>query len=412
MIFFRKSLYFRLLKVYGLTFFLLLLILGGSLKCSQMDETGGMYKKNFNQYAHYLAVEIGHPPKLDVAKKLSKDLALDIAILGPDTQWSTSVDLLDRVNQKSHSIWTWGNEKYLNVKHGEYTFYFSRKYLVSGNIWWCFSIGLLGMLGILYISYRLTRKIFSPLEEMKESIWAFGEGKWNVRVKESYVDEFHDLSTTLNTMAGKIERHFINMRDLLLAISHELRSPLTRMKLALEFVSDEKIKNSLNEEINALDRMTEMLLERERLSARPELLDRMPTGLSEFIKNITKGMDVGLDLNSKAFVDIDQTRFSLAIKNIVDNAFKHGKAPVTLRTYDQVQGPVLEINDKGPGMDQESLGHLGEPFYRNNSARTSSRQTEGYGLGLSLSYSILKAHGLKIEVESNPTNGTTFFITF
>jgi signal transduction histidine kinase len=398
---FNKSLYLKLLSIYGLTFFLLLVIIACSFKLYRPEGTEKLVISNLKNYAEYLAKDIGSPPDLNAATALHHKTGLDIHIKGPNLKWSSS--------NEPHDL-PWKKHKSIKVTLGDYSYRFSGKHLMSEDIWQVFALILIGLVVILIVSYKLVRKIFKPLDQMKEAIAAFGEGKWDARIDANSMREFEGLALTLNTMAEKIERHFINMRDLLLAISHELRSPLTRMKVGLEFISDPKIKQSLNEEITTLDRMTEMLLERERLSARPELLNKTETDLADFIKSNAALDGIHFHLNPVSKVMLDQARFALAIHNIVDNAFKHGKPPVEIYLKQDASSITLEIMDHGDGIPNDQIQHLGEPFYRSNLARTSSRNAEGYGLGLSLSFSIIKAHGFEIKVTSVPLQETKFVI--
>lgn len=405
--FLRSSLYLKLFTIYSLTFFAIMFALTIAVKKSRPVTIENSIRNNIANYSQYISDDIGTPPNIKRAEEIQRHTRLDIAILGPGVEWSNDIGLLNavkenRIKKKKKHGWV--------VEKDGYTFIYGTRNLKDPGLHWEIIITfILAFAIILTISYRTVKRVMKPIMEMKEAAAAFGEGKWDTKIIVKSHDELAELGNTMNNMAKKIDSHFRNLKDLYLAISHELRSPLTRMRVATEFIHDEKIKQSLNEEINALDRMTGMLLERERLSARPEILEKRPVNLSEVLERVTKKYsDINLHLPINEIITVDVNRFELALSAIIENAFKHGRPPVHITTGASHDKIWIEIKDHGDGISKENIEKIGEPFFRQNEARTASRTSDGFGLGLSLAHSILKAHGVLLSARSD--NGTVFRI--
>lgn len=401
----RGSLYLKLLAIYGVTFFLIVTTLTIAIKASRPMSLENSIRNNLHNYASYLAADIGTPPNLDRAQALQKHTRLDMAIIGPGVEWTNDPHLLKKARTRPEIK---QRRTYMRIEKGGYVYVFGGRNLKQPEISLEIVLGVIFAFAlILTLSYRLVKFVIRPIQDMKAAASAFGEGKWETRIQVRTQDELADLGQTMNNMAEKIDAHFKNMKDLLLAISHELRSPLTRMKVTAEFISDEKIRSSLNDEINILDRMTGMLLERERMSSRPELLEKVQVSLSDIVQRVAKKYpEAILHLPIHESIKVDENRFELALNSIIDNAYKHGKPPVEITAGANHEMIWLEIKDHGQGISKESLTKLGEPFFRQSEARTSSGRADGFGLGLSLAYSIFKAHGFTLTARSD--EGTTF----
>lgn len=399
--FLKNSLYLKLLAIYSVTFLLLFGLVVIAIRTSRLMSIENSIRFNVTNYAQYIVNDIGSPPNLERAKEIQKNTKLDIVILGKDLAWSNDQKFLSHCKKSEGRR---KSRKQVRIEKDGYTFIFGGRNLKQPEFTLEIVIPFLLLFSlILFGSYRLVKYVMKPIIDMKATASAFGEGKWDSRVSLKSQDEFADLGNTMNNMAEKIESHFKNMKDLLLAISHELRSPLTRMKVTTEFIHDEKLKKSLNEEINTLDRITGMLLERERLSAKPEILEKRNLNLNELIERVAgKFPETKLHMPVNETVAVDQNRFELALGTILDNAYKHGKPPVEIFVGADHQAVWIEVKDHGKGIPTEHIQKLGEPFF------PSSKSAEGFGLGLSLAYSIFKAHGYKLSASSD--NGSVFRI--
>jgi len=409
-----RSIFFKLFAVFGLTFCILTAGLGFVL-FGPADSRVAFFQENLRHYALGLAAEIGAPPDLVKAEALHQDLGLEIAVVGPRGPWSTNPEIVQRVlapeqgRPTSPGILIWGNGV-IQVRQGDWTYGFSPTRTLRQRSWVAIVLALTFLAGVLALSWAAVSRLLRPLKEMRQVFGAFGDQGWADRVKVRGKGELADLGLALNVMADRVEGYVGSMHRLLAGVSHELRSPLTRMKVALEFIDNAGIRASLNEEIGYLDRVTGLLLERERLRSRPEALVRGPVALVPWIDSLVApyratGMAVtvaGPDLQA----EFDADRMAMALRNLLENAGRHAPgSPVRVSWTKEADNFILVCEDQGPGMPPEALSHLGEPFYLVDRSRTGNRQRGGFGLGLSLVFSIVEAHGGLVRVENASPHG-------
>jgi signal transduction histidine kinase len=203
-------------------------------------------------------------------------------------------------------------------------------------------------------------------------------------------------------------------RQLLLAISHELRSPLTRAKVALEFLEDQSVKTNLMQDIKEMERLIADLLESERLNTRHSKLQVAPVDLADLAAGVVHSdfpgqeQRVELSLPAKpAIIEGDATRLRLLVKNLVENALRYTPAngrPIELAVTQEAETAQIQVCDHGHGMSAHDLARITEPFYRADPAR--SRSTGGLGLGLYLCRRIAEAHGGSLAITSEVGCGT------
>jgi len=217
-------------------------------------------------------------------------------------------------------------------------------------------------------------------------------------------DELGRLAGQINTMAGELRHMLDAKRALLLSISHELRSPLTRARLNAELVDDGPSRDALLRDLGEMRELISDLLESERLAAGHAALQREPVDLAALIEIAVHEqvpVDVALDLDLDAdlgTVEVDPARWRLLVRNLVGNALRHGHPPLEVRLCRAADGLVFTVRDHGPGVPSEALAQLGEAFYRPDAAR--GRSSGGVGLGLYLCRLVAQAHGGRLSARS------------
>lgn len=424
-----KSIYFRLLAIYFFTF--VAMGVGASWIFMRFQAPGktDLVKANFNHYAELVSIEIGNPPDLKKAQQLHDDLGMDIAIISSSQKWGAPEEFLTKMQSLEKSApefdrpWPGpvaSGHGVLRMQSGEVTYYFTgsrrtREFSILVAVVFMLMIGT-----ILSVSFFVTKKLLKPIREMKEAAARFSQEDWSPRIHVKGRDDISELARTMNTMADAIEKQLQSMRELLIAVSHEFRSPLTRMKVALEFVSDEKARASINEEIHVLDKMTESLLERERLKSKPESLKKEDVHLQEFVQKIVdsyirRGVQVKADLNAAGIsVAIDKARIEVVLRSLIDNSLKHSqKNEVRIdlkKSTTSSYSCMIEISDDGSGFPGEVIKKFGEPFLVGDTSRTGPRTEGGFGMGLSLAVSIIQAHKGRIEIQNKSPHGARVFI--
>jgi signal transduction histidine kinase len=207
--------------------------------------------------------------------------------------------------------------------------------------------------------------------------------------------------------------------QLLLDVSHELRSPVTRMKVALEMMPESSLKDQIREDLAEMEIMVAEILETARSRKPADAIKMQPIKIGQLIQKVAaeySDQPSGIQL-----VDIPQTvglrgdpeKIKTVLRNILDNAFKYSNSsskPVSISMKHQAPDVIIQIQDNGIGIPADVLPYIFEPFYRVDKSR--SRRTGGYGLGLSICKTIMSAHHGKIQIDSTPHIGTVVSLFF
>lgn len=272
---------------------------------------------------------------------------------------------------------------------------------------------LLFVAGVLLAAYAVLQRLLRPLRSLHEGVTRLSEGHLDVALPNRTRDEFGVLTEAFNQMVGRI-RDMLRARDqLLLDVSHELRSPLTRMKVALALLPEGDKKRSLATDVAEMEAMITELLELERLrdgrGIRTSRQDLAPI-LRELAESF---QDRAPGVRLFPLPEIDPDRIRTVLRNLLENAIKYSlpdSGPVEVSVIDQGETVVVRVTDDGPGIPESDLPQLFEPFFRVDRSR--SKKTGGYGLGLSICKRIMEAHGGGISVTNNSGRGASFLLTF
>jgi signal transduction histidine kinase len=256
------------------------------------------------------------------------------------------------------------------------------------------------------------RRLFRPIEIIRQDVTRFGQGDLTHRISIKRRDELGDLAQSINNMAGEIEQMLEGKRQLLLAISHELRSPLTRARVNAELIDRSEPQQRIIQDLQQMELELTELLETERLGSRHAKLEREDLSPATLLDDVLARHfpEAGIacrHLNDSSKFKLDSVRVRLLIRNLLENALRHTPADAELpilTSEGSRTGWRLTIEDHGEGIEAEHLQQITQPFYRTDKAR--QRETGGYGLGLYLCKVIVEAHGGCLEIESKPGEGT------
>jgi len=394
----------------------------------------------------YILGDIGLPPDIERAQAIVDKIPIDMRIVGPGVDWSSTPDFypltdiefgpltfleLGEASREEVEAWAQKLDKVEIARHEDHTvvklsdsgydIVFASPRIREAPLpdYSAPVIYLSGAL-ILFCCYLAVRWVFKPIRWMQEGAARIGRGELDYRIPSRRHDELGDLSRDINEMADDVQDMLEAKRQLMLAISHELRSPLTRSKVALEMVDDERTKASILEDIDEMERLIADLLESEALNTRHAVLRRESADPSELIQSVVNTdftgsqnrlqLDISEDLPR---VDLDATRIRLLLRNLIDNALRYNPSeasPVEVRADVDGGQLCLSVCDHGAGIAAEHLQHVTDPFYRADPAR--SRATGGVGLGLYLCKRIVEAHGGSLYVESRVGQGTNVTARF
>jgi len=394
-------------------------------------------------HAEYVLKDIGIPPSIAKAKSITDRIPVDIRLLGPDINWTSDarfprlndipfgpLSLLDISDANLSDVEDWVKQlekvefaryrehAYVKLTQGDYEIIFVSPKIANQpapvyNTTLIFSVvGLLVLLG----SFVAVNFLINPIQAMQEGAARIGSGDLDFRIKKKRKDDLGDLADGINAMADDLQGMLEAKRQLMLAISHELRSPLTRTKVALEFLDNDAIKKNLLDDAEEMERLISDILESEALNTRHASLRREPANLAELTRQV-----IDLDFSQRAstrlhFIEptidlegeYDATRMRLLVRNLIENALRHSPenaAPVEVSFGRESDKVFVQVKDHGEGIPPEDLERVTEPFYRSDPAR--SRHTGGFGLGLYLCRRIVEAHGGELVISSQQGVGTT-----
>ncbi len=397
-----------------------------------------------SDYVDRLAADLGTPPDVAKAQRLVDQLPLSVRISGPVVNFDshprhqpTNAHATADINAPANSYWRQGkygrdteNARLLQRKTADgHVITFGLGDLDwrggPGSVAW---VTLLALLGLTALAFLYVRRLLRPLDAIGAGAKRIGAGDFSEPItlkRREESSELGDLARQINTMGGDIHQMLEAKRGLLLAVSHELRSPLTRARLNIELLPEGELtqapREALKRDVAEMARLISDLLESERLSSRHAALHTEPTDLAALVRDVGAGLAVGtgagapatalrLDLeDALPLLQLDPVRIRLLLRNLIDNALRYnptGAAPVeiTLRRTAPPRadrGPtelVITVRDHGPGVPEAQLANLTEPFFRLDAAR--ERRTGGVGLGLHLCKLVAQAHGGTLALQN------------
>ncbi|MYZ50197.1 HAMP domain-containing protein [Rhizobiales bacterium L72] len=258
---------------------------------------------------------------------------------------------------------------------------------------------------ILLVAVFIARRVTRPLGRLAANADAFGRGAPVQSLPEAGPDEIRKLTAAFNRMQERI-RSFIGDRTrLLAAIGHDLRTPITSLRLRAELVEDEETRAKMLATLDEMQHITEATLELGRQEARPE--DLRVVDLAALVESLADdlsdlGMDVRFAERGRLPYPCRPNALRRALRNIVENAVRYGRR-ARIALAETPSGPLVTIEDDGPGIPEERIADAFEPFVRMEQSR--SRETGGAGLGLAIARSIVRGHGGDVVLANRPEGG-------
>jgi len=277
-----------------------------------------------------------------------------------------------------------------------------------------------------FLLWLLAKSLSKPLLKIQQAANDLGNGKLNTRVAE--LDQRHDelgqLAKSFNHMAEKLENSISAQQRLLGDVSHELRSPMTRLQLAIALAH--KSKNSPNElekyllrcesEINRLDGMLENVIALSRLENTMPSINKAPVNMNKLLNDLVtdaqflaneKGIIINNPPSQNITINADEQLLASAIGNILTNAVKYSPqgSQISVQLSINKQQLMIKITDSGMGVPEDALEQLFKAFYRVQNDR--ARTTGGSGLGLAIAKQAIIAHHGTIQAYNNDGCGLT-----
>jgi signal transduction histidine kinase len=279
--------------------------------------------------------------------------------------------------------------------------------------------GLAVILVVLFIAvaagaFPVVRRLTLRLETLKRGVEKFGGGDLGHRVAVSGRDEVAAVASSFNVAAARVEALVQSHRSLLANASHELRSPLARMKMAVSMLDEaspaqrDKLKHEIDRNVAELDALVEEVLLASRLDAPQDPLHRDQVDLLALAAEEAARVDASVDASGEIFVAGDERLLRRALRNLLENARRYGgsEIAVVLRSLPR-GGATMQVCDRGVGVPPAMRERIFEPFFR---MPGHAEQAGGVGLGLSLVKQIAERHGGRVRCEAREGGGSCFTV--
>lgn len=378
--------------------------------------------------SNYVVKDIGFPPDTTKARLISDELLINIRFQSHDFNYTTSesVPTLEELSKTDEFKAHYPTEESFIIPYESgdrgYTIYKSPRgvYILAPpapkdffNFERVLLILVILVSAFFIPLYILLRLLFYPLKTLSSVVHQIGKGNYDVDVPIKRKDELGELGNSIKTMAGNIKHSMKSKEQLLIDVSHELRSPLTRLKLGLEVDAS---RERLEEDVREMENMIRGLLDSYRADSSYDQLNIETVNLRELINDIREEYEIeqrvifNSDESKDCTIKADPAKITIVLRNLIDNALKYSSDNVNLKLSCENNLCSITVTDKGIGISEKDQQYIFEPFYRSDPSR--SRRTGGFGLGLSIAKKIMDAHKGIITVKSKVNDGTEFKLTF
>jgi two-component system, OmpR family, osmolarity sensor histidine kinase EnvZ len=270
-------------------------------------------------------------------------------------------------------------------------------------------IVLMGATLIFATALLLVRRISRQLAGVSQAAGVVGRGRAPEPLPETGPAELAQLAAAFNRMAGQVKDLLDNRTTLLAGISHDLRTPISRMRIALEMLDGEdkpRLLKQIDADLEEMNRIIATMLDISRsLQPEPAVVVDLVQLLKELAEEAkAQGKDViGPDMPACVRA-VGPLALKRIVSNLLQNALRYGEGSrVTLECECVPEATILKVLDLGPGIPQEELGAVLRPFYRLDASR--SRATGGTGLGLAIAHQLAEANGWRLELQNRPGGG-------
>ncbi len=255
---------------------------------------------------------------------------------------------------------------------------------------------------MVFISLIFLKNQTRPITKLARAAEKFGKGEEIEEFKPSGASEIRQAGFEFDKMRKRIIRHLNQRSEMLSGISHDLRTPLTRMKLQIAFIKDKNLSDKLAEDINEMEKMLNEYLQFTKSSFQEK--DEM-FNLTDLIEEIClkyNNKNLSRDLMPRIYFNGRKNLIKRCVNNLLDNAIKYGEK-VNIELTKNNNNLFVKIDDNGPGIPENEYDNVFKPFYKINKGRADSKSS--VGLGLSIASDIVRSHGGNIKLEKSKMKG-------
>ncbi len=386
--------------------------------------------RNVEFYLRSLTAEVGEPPTEAKMRAVKERTGLDLKARfagGQIIQTSPGLpeilpqDVVSKEFLRSAARPGYGERPYgiVPLRTSHVVLYAPESTILSGNTRVILAVIVLVSFAF-FVGNLAARRVLKPFNALSEGVKAVSEGRFDVTMREKGDDEFRVLAKGFNAMTQRIVAMIKGKQQLLLDVSHELRSPISRMMMTVGMMPRGEDRERLERNLKEMESMISGVLEMSRLESAERALSLADVDLRKAVLRAAGLFDprtatLLLSLpHDPVVVRADEQQVQVLLRNLIENAVKYSDAatkPIEIVVTKRHGDALIEVKDRGIGIPKEDLPNVTEPFYRVDRSRT--KATGGFGLGLSLCQRIMASHAGSLEIDSPGLgHGTTAAASF
>ncbi len=364
---------------------------------SQIDFITNIYKKNFDFVINLMDDEI---PKISSERRFSpmdRSLRRELkSTFGNENYWFSTIDYLDIVE--------------IRIKSGKKNlqFLFPKERIATSSVrlfvlWITVPSFILILIAILFLKNQ-TR----PITNLAKAAQRFGKGDYINEFRPSGAREIRNAAFEFDRMAKRINRHLNQRSEMLSGISHDLRTPLTRLKLQLAMLKDKNISDNMSKDIDEMENMLNDYLQFAKTQVKESTENLILNDIFINIKNKINDKRLVLNINEQINYLGRKQALERCFSNIINNGLIYGENVKVSVTKGSNILTIL-VDDDGPGIPVEHYRNVFKPFFRLDRSRSLNKS--GVGLGLAIVEDIIKSHGGNIQLSKSKIGGLQVKIT-
>ena len=325
-------------------------------------------------------------------------------------RWFSPMDRTLRRELKSKSLNYWFDtisykdliDLKIKYSNGYFQFYIHKERVTSSSarmfaLWITLPAFLLIAISLIFLKNQT-----KPITNLAKASAKFGRGEEVDEFRPSGALEIRQAGYEFDKMRKRIIRHLNQRSEMLSGISHDLRTPLTRIKLQLAFIKDQNIAKKLSDDVQEMEKMLNEYLQfaSSTFSEKTERFD-----IKNLIENIIKkyeNKNITSELLKDVYMNGRKNLIRRCLNNLIDNGVKYANK-IDLQMTKSNSYIVLTVDDNGPGISKDEYENVFKPFYKINKSRGDSKSS--VGLGLSIASDIVRSHGGNITLDKSPQNG-------
>ena len=268
---------------------------------------------------------------------------------------------------------------------------------------------VLVLMGLLFV---VVRRFLNPINLIEKRIKTLEKGDLTSEIQVVGSDELSILTANFNKLILDVGDLLKQKERLLSDVSHELRTPLAKIRLLTAMLPQHKKIAEIDKQIHSLDSMITNILLSDKMASAYSNLNLKSTTIKKLVDSaldLTFVKDLQLEINHNATLAVDSVKCAIAIKNLIENAYKYSPkgSKITLSTSHDDDFLSINIIDEGPGIPEDQLTKIIKAFVRMPNSKRS-----GFGLGLSICNKVMNAHGGHLKINNNKGGGATFSLLF